>query len=98
MNGGGGDRIGGGDYPLTSRFDENDPSSSRQRVHPGERVHPPRHREVKQFYPPFRLRQRPHMQGCTRLAVKLDFIAGLLYQAPLDRRRDVPRVQAQIAR
>ena len=72
------------DYPLSSRLDENDSILVlRQGAHPlGERVRLRRHREGQQllsrgtgFIPRF------CFHGCTRLAVKLDFIGGLLLKA-----------------
>ena len=65
------------DYPLSSRFDENDAIYHlRQRLHPWENVLV--HRDLDmlmKFYPQsgfFRL----HVPGCIRMAVKLDFSAG----------------------
>ena len=72
------------DYPLTSRFDENDLDLRlRQRLHPvGERAHPSRRAEAERLLSEVRLLQwLHHGMGCTRLAVKLDFIAGLLHKA-----------------
>jgi 4-hydroxyphenylacetate 3-monooxygenase len=71
------------DYPLTSRFDENDaifvsttPSSpgrtcSSIAISSGSRGSTPARASPTAFT----------LQGCTRLAVKLDFIAGPLYKA-----------------
>jgi 4-hydroxyphenylacetate 3-monooxygenase len=71
------------DYPLTSRFDENDAIFIFDNAFiPWENVLI--HRDVqklKDFYPKSGFYQGFTMQGCTRLAVKLDFIAGLLYKA-----------------
>jgi 4-hydroxyphenylacetate 3-monooxygenase len=71
------------DYPLTSRFDENDAIFVFDNAFiPWENVFI--HRDVdklKSFYPQSGFFNGFTMQGCTRLAVKLDFIAGLLYKA-----------------
>src|SRR5271170_2810583 len=71
------------DYPLTSRFDENDAIFVLDNAFiPWENVII--HRDIerlKNFYPRSGFYQGFTMQGCTRLAVKLDFIAGLLYKA-----------------
>ncbi len=71
------------DYPLTSRFDENDAIFVFDNAFiPWENVMI--HRDVerlKMFYPRSGFFQGFTLQGCTRLAVKLDFIAGLLYKA-----------------
>ncbi len=71
------------DYPLTSRFDENDAIFILDNVFiPWENVFI--HRDVerlKQFYPRSGFVNGFTMQACTRLAVKLDFIAGLLMKA-----------------
>jgi 4-hydroxyphenylacetate 3-monooxygenase len=71
------------DYPLTSRFDENDAIFVFDNAFiPWENVFI--HRDIerlKNFYPRSGFYQGFTMQGCTRLAVKLDFIAGLLYKA-----------------
>ncbi|MGO9400228.1 MAG: 4-hydroxyphenylacetate 3-hydroxylase N-terminal domain-containing protein [Xanthobacteraceae bacterium] len=71
------------DYPLTSRFDENDSIFIFDNAFiPWENVLI--HRDVqklKDFYPKSGFYQGFTMQGCTRLSVKLDFIAGLLYKA-----------------
>ena len=71
------------DYPLTSRFDENDAIFVFDNAFiPWENVFI--HRDVerlKAFYPRSGFVNGFTMQGCTRLAVKLDFIAGLLYKA-----------------
>jgi len=71
------------DYPLTSRFDENDAIFVFDNAFiPWENVII--HRDVerlKNFYPQSGFFNGFTMQGCTRLAVKLDFIAGLLYKA-----------------
>jgi 4-hydroxyphenylacetate 3-monooxygenase len=71
------------DYPLTSRFDENDSIFVFDNAFiPWENVLI--HRDVqklKDFYPKSGFFNGFTLQGCTRLAVKLDFIAGLLYKA-----------------
>src|SRR5689334_6810591 len=71
------------DYPLTSRFDENDAIFVFDNAFiPWENVMI--HRDVerlKQFYPKSGFVNGFTLQGCTRLAVKLDFIAGLLIKA-----------------
>ncbi len=71
------------DYPLTSRFDENDAIFVFDNAFiPWENVLI--HRDIdrlKRFYPQSGFFQGFTLQGCTRLAVKLDFIAGLLYKA-----------------
>jgi 4-hydroxyphenylacetate 3-monooxygenase len=71
------------DYPLTSRFDENDAIFVFDNaLIPWENVFI--HRDVerlKAFYPRSGFVNGFTLQGCTRLAVKLDFIAGLLLKA-----------------
>ena len=71
------------DYPLTSRFDENDAIFVFDNAFiPWENVFI--HRDVerlKQFYPRSGFANGLTFQGCTRFAVKLDFIAGLLQRA-----------------
>src|ERR1700754_1864616 len=71
------------DYPLTSRFDENDAIFVCDNAFiPWENVII--HRDVerlKSFYPRSGFFNGFTMQGATRLAVKLDFITGLLYKA-----------------
>ena len=71
------------DYPLTSRFDENDAIFVFDHAFiPWENVFI--HRDVEQlkaFYPKSGFVNGYTFQACTRLAVKLDFIAGLLYKA-----------------
>ena len=71
------------DYPLTSRFDENDAIFVFDNAFiPWENVLIHRDMErLKSFYPRSGFFQGFTLQGCTRLAVKLDFIAGLLYKA-----------------
>jgi 4-hydroxyphenylacetate 3-monooxygenase len=87
------------DYPLTSRFDENDAIFVFDNAFiPWENVLI--HRDIdrlKRFYPQSGFFQGLTMQGCTRLAVKLDFIAGLLYKAARTTGVEAFRgVQAQI--
>jgi 4-hydroxyphenylacetate 3-monooxygenase len=71
------------DYPLSSRFDENDAIFVFDNAFiPWENVLI--HRDIerlKQFYPRSGFVNGYTLQGCTRLAVKLDFIAGLLMKA-----------------
>src|SRR4029077_21014386 len=71
------------DYPLTSRFDENDAIFVFDNAFiPWENVFI--HRDVerlKSFYPRSGFFNGFTLQGCTRLAVKLDFIVGLLHKA-----------------
>ncbi|MBV9529886.1 MAG: Pyoverdin chromophore biosynthetic protein pvcC, partial [Bradyrhizobium sp.] len=71
------------DYPLASRFDENDAIFVFDNAFiPWENVII--HRDIerlKTFYPQSGFFHGFTLQGCTRLAVKLDFIIGLLYKA-----------------
>jgi 4-hydroxyphenylacetate 3-monooxygenase len=71
------------DYPLSSRFDENDAIFVFDDVFiPWEDVLV--HRDIKmlmKFYPESGFFNNFTFQGCTRLTVKLDFISGLLYKA-----------------
>ena len=71
------------DYPLSSRFDENDAIFVFDNAFiPWENVII--HRDIerlKTFYPQSGFFHGFTLQGCTRLAVKLDFIIGLLYKA-----------------
>jgi 4-hydroxyphenylacetate 3-monooxygenase len=71
------------DYPLTSRFDENDAIFVFDNAFiPWENVLIYRDIEqLKSFYPRSGFFNGFTLQGCTRFAVKLDFIAGLLYKA-----------------
>jgi 4-hydroxyphenylacetate 3-monooxygenase len=87
------------DYPLTSRFDENDAIFVFDKAFiPWENVFI--HRDVqrlKDFYPKSGFVNGYTLQGCTRLAVKLDFIVGLLVKAARATGVDTFRgVQAQI--
>jgi 4-hydroxyphenylacetate 3-monooxygenase len=71
------------DYPLSSRLDENDAIIVfDQALVPWENVFV--FEEVEKsnaFFPSSGFFPRAMFQGCTRLAVKLDFIAGLLLKA-----------------
>jgi 4-hydroxyphenylacetate 3-monooxygenase len=71
------------DYPLSSRFDENDAIFVFDNAFiPWENVII--HRDIERlrnFYPQSGFFNGFTLQGCTRLAVKLDFIVGLLYKA-----------------
>jgi 4-hydroxyphenylacetate 3-monooxygenase len=71
------------DYPLSSRFDENDAIFVFDNVLiPWEDVL--LHRDVeklKVFFPQSGFLQGYQLQGCTRLAVKLDFLVGVIAKA-----------------
>ena len=71
------------DYPLSSRFDENDAIFIFDNVFiPWEDVLV--HRDLDMlmaFYPKSGFFNGYTFQGCTRLAVKLDFVCGVLYKA-----------------
>ena len=71
------------DYPLSSRFDENDAIFVFDNVFiPWEDVLI--HRDVEKlkiFYPRSGFLDGFQFQGCTRLAVKLDFLAGVIAKA-----------------
>jgi 4-hydroxyphenylacetate 3-monooxygenase len=71
------------DYPLSSRFDENDAIFVLDRAFvPWENVLV--HRDIermRRFYVESGFMQGFCLQGCTRLAVKLDFMAGLVARA-----------------
>jgi len=71
------------DYPLSSRMDENDSILVFDKVFvPYENVFAYGDIEkVNNFFPRSGFLPRFMFQGCTRLAVKLDFIAGLLLKA-----------------
>ncbi len=87
------------DYPLTSRFDENDAIFVFDNAFiPWENVLIYRDIErLKSFYPRSGFFNGFTLQGCTRFAVKLDFIAGLLSKAARATGVDAFRgVQAQI--
>ena len=71
------------DYPLSSRFDENDAIFVFDNVLvPWENVL--LHRDIeklKTFYPRSGFLAGYQFQGCTRLAVKLDFLVGIIAKA-----------------
>jgi 4-hydroxyphenylacetate 3-monooxygenase len=71
------------DYPLSSRMDENDSILVFDKVFvPWENVFAYGDLDmVNNFFPRSGFLPRFMMQGCTRLAVKLDFICGLLLKA-----------------
>lgn len=71
------------DYPLSSRLDENDAIFVFDKVLvPWENVFMYGQVDrVNAFFPQSGFLPRASMQGCVRLAVKLDFIAGLLLKA-----------------
>ncbi|MFC9841303.1 4-hydroxyphenylacetate 3-hydroxylase family protein [Rhodococcus sp. NPDC127530] len=71
------------DYPLSSRFDENDAILVFDKVLvPWENVFMyGAVDKINTFFPQSGFLPRAMLQGCTRLAVKLDFIAGLLMKA-----------------
>ncbi len=71
------------DYPLSSRFDENDAIFVLDNVLiPWEDVLIHRDIEkIKTFYPRSGFTNNFQLQACTRLAVKLDFIAGIVAKA-----------------
>lgn len=71
------------DYPLSSRYDENDAIFIFDNAFiPWENVFIYRDPEkLKQFYPRSGFANGLAFQGCTRFAVKLDFLSGLLYKA-----------------
>ena len=70
------------DYPLSSRFDENDAIFVLDDVSILEDVaHSSRSARVKSFFPGSGFLHGAMFQGCTRYAVKLDFMTGLLAKA-----------------
>ncbi len=71
------------DYPLSSRFDENDAIFLFDNVLiPWENVLLHRDIEkIKVFYPRSGFLAGYQFQGCTRLAVKLDFLVGVIAKA-----------------
>jgi 4-hydroxyphenylacetate 3-monooxygenase len=71
------------DYPLSSRFDENDAIFVFDNVLvPWENVLVHRDIEkIKTFYPRSGFLAGYQFQGCTRLAVKLDFLVGIIAKA-----------------
>lgn len=87
------------DYPLSSRLDENDSIIVFDNVFvPWENVFAYGDIEkVNNFFPRSGFLPRFMFQGCTRLAVKLDFIAGLLLKAvEATGTKDFRGVQAQV--
>ena len=82
------------DYPLSSRLDENDAIFVMDDVFvPWEDVFVYGDVEkANNFFPRTGFLPRAFIHGCTRLAVKLDFIAGLLIKATESHRHArVPR-------
>jgi 4-hydroxyphenylacetate 3-monooxygenase len=71
------------DYPLSSRLDENDAILVLDKVFiPWEDIFVYRDLDkANNFYPNSGFLQRFALHGCTRLAVKLDFLVGLLLKA-----------------
>ena len=87
------------DYPLSSRMDENDSILVFDRVMvPWENVFAYGDLEkVNNFFPGSGFLPRFMFQGCTRLAVKMDFLAGLLLKAvEATGAKDFRGVQAQV--
>ena len=87
------------DYPLSSRLDENDSIIVFDKVFvPWENVFAYGDIDkVNNFFPRSGFLPRFMFQGCTRLAVKLDFIAGLLLKAvEATGAKDFRGVQAQV--
>jgi 4-hydroxyphenylacetate 3-monooxygenase len=87
------------DYPLSSRADENDSILVFDNVFvPWENVFAYADIDkVNNFFPRSGFLPRFMFQGCTRLAVKLDFIAGLLLKAiEATGAKDFRGVQAQV--
>jgi 4-hydroxyphenylacetate 3-monooxygenase len=87
------------DYPLSSRLDENDAILILDRVEvPWESVFVYRDVEkANNFFPQTGFLPRAMFHGCTRLAVKLDFIAGLLLKAvEITGTKDYRGVQANV--
>lgn len=87
------------DYPLSSRMDENDSILVFDRVLvPWENVFAYGDIDkVNNFFPRSGFLPRFMFQGCTRLAVKLDFIAGLLLKSvEATGAKDFRGVQAQV--
>lgn len=87
------------DYPLSSRMDENDSILVFDKVFvPWEDVFAYGDLDkVNNFFPRSGFLPRFMFQGCTRLAVKLDFIAGLLLKAvEATGVKDFRGVQAQV--
>jgi 4-hydroxyphenylacetate 3-monooxygenase len=87
------------DYPLSSRMDENDSILIFENVFvPYENVFAYGDLDkVNHFFPRSGFLPRFMFQGCTRLAVKLDFLAGLLLKAvDATGAKDFRGVQAQV--
>jgi 4-hydroxyphenylacetate 3-monooxygenase len=87
------------DYPLSSRMDENDSILIFNNVFvPYENVFAYGDLDkVNNFFPRSGFLPRFMFQGCTRLAVKLDFLAGLLLKAvEATGAKDFRGVQAQV--
>ena len=87
------------DYPLSSRMDENDSILVFDKVFvPWENVFAYGDIEkVNNFFPRSGFLPRFMFQGCTRLAVKMDFLAGLLLKAvEATGAKDFRGVQAQV--
>jgi 4-hydroxyphenylacetate 3-monooxygenase len=87
------------DYPLSSRTDENDSILVFDKVFvPWENVFAYGDLDkVNHFFPRSGFLPRFMFQGCTRLAVKLDFLAGLLLKAvEATGTKDFRGVQAQV--
>jgi 4-hydroxyphenylacetate 3-monooxygenase len=87
------------DYPLSSRMDENDSIIVFDNVFvPWEDVLAYGDIErVNDFFPRSGFLNRAMLQGCTRLAVKMDFLAGLLLKAvEATGVKDFRGVQAQV--
>ena len=87
------------DYPLSSRLDENDSIFVFDKVFvPYENVFAYGDIDkVNNFFPRSGFLPRFMFHGCTRLAVKLDFIAGLLLKAvEATGTKDFRGVQAQV--
>jgi 4-hydroxyphenylacetate 3-monooxygenase len=87
------------DYPLSSRMDENDSILIFDKVLvPWENVLAYGDiAKVNDFFPRSGFLNRAMLQGCTRLAVKLDFLAGLLLKAvEATGTKDFRGVQAQV--
>jgi 4-hydroxyphenylacetate 3-monooxygenase len=87
------------DYPLSSRLDENDSILVFEKVFiPWEDVFAYADIEkVNNFFPRSGFLPRFMFHGCTRLAVKLDFIAGLLLKSvDATGAKDFRGVQAQV--
>jgi 4-hydroxyphenylacetate 3-monooxygenase len=87
------------DYPLSSRMDENDSIIVFDKVLvPWEDVFAYGDLDkVNSFFPRSGFLNRAMLQGCTRLAVKMDFLAGLLLKAvEATGVRDFRGVQTQV--